>query len=93
MELADSLCDTVAFLSEGRIAAMDSPEALKLAYGKRSVRVSYAEDGAEKAKFFDLNNRGALAEFLRDTSPIKIHSQEATLEEIFLLVTGKELKS
>lgn len=93
MELADSLCDTVAFLSDGNIAAKDSPDALKLKYGKRLVTVVYNEDGGEQSRVFDMNDRTALSEFLLKVSPIKIHSQEATLEEIFLLVTGKELKS
>jgi len=93
MDLADSLCDTVSFLSEGRIAAMDSPEALKLAYGKRDVCVVYEEDGAEKSRFFSMNERADLAAFLLRVTPVKIHSQEATLEEIFLRVTGKELKA
>jgi len=93
MELADSLCDTVAFLYEGKISAMDSPEALKLRYGKRLVTVVYAESGGELSKSFDMDDRVEFAEFLLRVNPIKIHSQEATLEEIFLRVTGKELKS
>lgn len=93
MELADSLCDTVAFLYGGKIAAMDSPEVLKLRYGKRLVTVVYDETGNERTKSFDMDDRAALAEFLLSVNPIKIHSQEATLEEIFLRVTGKELKS
>ena len=93
MELADALCDTVAFLSDGRIAAMDAPEALKLRYGRRSVRVVYVRDGAEAEKTFDLDDGRVLSEFLLETTPIKIHSQEATLEEIFLRVTGRELTS
>lgn len=93
MELADSLCDTVGFLTEGRIAAMDTPDALKLAYGKRLVRVLCEEDGVKKEAYFAMGDKEALSEFLRHATPIKIHSQEATLEEVFLRVTGKELKS
>ncbi|SDZ53662.1 fluoroquinolone transport system ATP-binding protein [Evansella caseinilytica] len=92
MALADSLCDTVAFLDNGKIAAMDSPEVLKRHYGKRLVTVVYNEAGNERSESFDMNDR-ALAEFLLSVNPIKIHSQEATLEEIFLCVTGRELKS
>ena len=92
MELADSLSDTVAFLHDGKVAAMDSPEALKLRYGKRQVSVVYEESGRNASKSFDMNDPGALAAFLPSVNPIKIHSQEATLEEIFLLVTGKELR-
>ena len=93
MELADSLCDTVAFLSDGRIEAADTPDALKLKYGKRRVRVTYDLDGADALKTFNMDDRRELADFLLTTSPKKIHSQEATLEEIFLQVTGKELKA
>lgn len=91
MELADSLCDTVAFLFEGRIAAMDTPENLKRLYGKRQVHVVYAEQGEERTRTFALEERHALAAFLEQVEPIKIHSQEASLEAIFLRVTGKEL--
>ncbi|MFZ2412689.1 MAG: ABC transporter ATP-binding protein [Candidatus Cryosericum sp.] len=93
MELADSLCDTVAFLAEGRIAAMDTPDALKLSYGEHLVRVLYEEGGVNKEATFAISDREALSEFFRHTTPIKLHSREATLEEIFLRVTGKELKS
>lgn len=91
MELADSLCDTVAFIYEGVIAAKDSPDALKLAYGKREVNVLYREDGVEKTRSFSMEDKAALAAFLPGVEVIKLHSQEATLEEIFLRVTGKEL--
>ncbi len=93
MELADSLCDTVAFLSDGKIAAKDTPEALKLRFGKRLVTVVYHESEQEQSQTFDMNDRAALCAFLLKVDPIKLHSQEATLEEIFLLVTGKELTS
>ena len=33
MEEADQLCDRVAFLSEGRIVALDTPDNLKTAHG------------------------------------------------------------
>lgn len=91
MELADSLCDTVAFLYGGKIAAMDSPDALKRRYGKRLVTVAYQEGESERVAAFDMDHREALVAFLAQNNPITIHSQEATLEEIFLLVTGKEL--
>jgi len=91
MELADSLCDTVAFIYGGIIAAKDSPDALKLQYGKREVLVIYRENGEEKSKAFDMEAREDLSSFLAKVELIKLHSMEATLEEIFLRVTGKEL--
>ena len=91
MELADSLCDTVAFLYGGVIAASDSPDALKLRFGKREIRVLYRQDDTEQEKFFPMDDKSGLADFLKTADVIKLHSQEATLEEIFLRVTGKEL--
>lgn len=91
MELADALSDTVAFLYGGVIAAMDTPEALKRIYGKREVRVIYRENGEEHERAIPMDDKAALAAFLTDADVVKMHSQEATLEEIFLRVTGKEL--
>ncbi|HQQ40187.1 MAG TPA: ABC transporter ATP-binding protein [Clostridia bacterium] len=91
MDLADALSDTVAFLYGGVIAACDTPEALKLKYGKRDVRVRYNENGEEKERTFAMDDKAALSAFLTTADVVKLDSQEATLEEIFLLVTGKEL--
>ena len=41
MSTADELCDRVAFVVDGRIVALDTPAELKIARGKRSVRVEY----------------------------------------------------
>lgn len=91
MELADALSDTVAFLYGGQIAALDTPEALKREYGRREVRVLYREDGTERERVISLDKKEELAAFLTEADVVKLHSQEATLEEIFLAVTGKEL--
>lgn len=91
MDLADALSDTVAFLYGGVIAACDTPEALKRKYGKRDVRVRYREGGEEKERTFPMDDKAALSAFLTTADVVKLHSQEATLEEIFLQVTGKEL--
>lgn len=94
MYLADSLCDRVAFIESGRIAAMDTPANLKLTYGEQAVSVTYNEDGKLATRTFDLQaGRAELAAFLQAVRPITIHSQEATLEEIFIRVTGKGLSS
>lgn len=93
MELADALSDSVAFLYGGVIAASDTPEALKRAYGKREVRVVYREGGTEAEKAIPMDDRAALSALLTTADIVKLHSQEATLEEIFLRVTGKELSA
>ncbi len=93
MELADKLCDTVAFLNDGKIAAMDKPNNLKLKYGKKEIVLTYEQDGELKAASFPMEDREALAQMLLKITPIKIHSQEASLEDIFIKVTGRRLSS
>ncbi|MFZ5967774.1 MAG: ABC transporter ATP-binding protein [Bacillota bacterium] len=93
MYLADTLCDKVAFLEGGRIAAMDSPGNLKLKYGEQAVVVEYLEDNITAEKRFTLDEAGknSFASFIVNQKPITIHSQEATLEDIFIRITGRGL--
>lgn len=94
MATADDLCDTVSFLNEGKMVAMDSPRNLKLAYGERSVRVEYGDNGKvlEQVFFLDKAEDHRLFSDLVQTQRIQtIHTQEATLEQIFMRLTGRGL--
>ncbi len=94
MYIAEELCDRVAFLHEGQIVAMDSPRSLKLRYGERSVAVEYEEDGQVKKDIFFLGNEGdrrSLNDVVAGKNVQTIHSQEATLEQIFIKLTGRRL--
>lgn len=94
MAVAEELCDRVAFIVDGAIAVIDAPRALKLRHGEPVVRVEYqAEDGTARAEF-PLSNLGAndcFQRLLRDARLQTIHSQEATLEDVFIQVTGRQL--
>lgn len=95
MHDADELCDRVAFLADGQIMAMDSPRALRLAHARRSVEVAYTgATGSEEKASFNIEGLGDDGEFLRllrERHILSIHSQEATLEDIFRITTGKKL--
>lgn len=96
MELADELCDRVAFISAGAISVIDSPTALKRRYGRRLVTVEYKNGAQETEKReFPLDGLGNNAEFinlLKAAERIEaIHTQETTLESVFIQVTGQEL--
>jgi len=94
MEVADELCDTVSFIVNGRISLTESPRQLKQDYGTRTVRVEYTSRGHPKSAAFPLEGLGYNAEFLsllRDAEIRTIHSEEATMEKIFLSVTGRRL--
>jgi fluoroquinolone transport system ATP-binding protein len=94
MHLAEEVCSRVAFLNEGKIAAMDSPRSLKLKYGEKSVRVEYIEGGSILSKTFFLeeeDGRKALNAIISSGHVQTIHSREASLEQVFIKLTGRGL--
>jgi fluoroquinolone transport system ATP-binding protein len=94
MSVADELCDRVAFIIDGEIRLIDSPRRLKLQHGKRSVRVEYSHDGQLLQREYGLDGLADDSEFLdtlRHYDIQTIHTQETTLEDIFIAVTGRSL--
>ena len=93
---ADELCDRVAFIANGQICLIDSPRQMKLDKGKKTVVVETRSNGSIQSQEFDFNGIGkneAFLSVLRNQSLETIHSQEATLEDIFIEVTGSGLGS
>ncbi|SFC01205.1 fluoroquinolone transport system ATP-binding protein [Alkalibacterium subtropicum] len=94
MFIADELCDRVAFIVDGEIKLIDSPENLKLQYGEKLVEVEYMENNEVKKKTFSTvlpEDKKALEIVIRDHDILTMHTKEATLEEIFIKVTGRGL--
>lgn len=90
---ADQLCDRVALLYHGQIKAMDTPSKLKLQYGSKSVKIT-RNNPALPEILFPFEGLGKNSEFidlLNKNDVATIHSQEATLEEVFVKVTGEQL--
>lgn len=95
MNIADELCDRVAFIVDGEISLIDSPRELKLRYGKPEVRVEFSLNGKNEQRDFALAGLAENGEFLtllRDGKVRTLHTQEATLENIFIQVTGRRLE-
>lgn len=91
MEEADELCRRVAFLSEGRIVAMDTPDNLKVAHGKRSLDATL-DNGQSLTIDLDHDDAGRqLAELVSAGQIRTLHSTEATLEEVFIQIAGRRL--
>jgi ABC-2 type transport system ATP-binding protein len=91
---ADKLCHRVAFMDNGKIAALDTPHNLKQRYGKRSLVAEVAvEAGLEKREInMDMADTArAVEELFEREKVVTIHSEEATLEDIFIKVTGRRL--
>lgn len=92
---ADKLSDRVAFINQGQIVAIDTPHALKQKYGKRSLKAQVTgTDGRLEAREILLDSHATAAEVERLFSQeqvVTIHSEEATLEDIFIQITGRGL--
>jgi len=92
---ADKLSDRVAFIDQGRIAAIDTPHALKQQYGKRSLKAQVAgPDGRLELREISLDNdhtAAAVTDLFSQEQVVTLHSEEATLEDIFIQITGRGL--
>jgi len=94
MYIADELCDRVAFIVDGKIRLIDSPKALKLKYGEKLVEVEYFKDGELIKDTFSTvvkEEKDRLVEVINNYDIQTMHTKEATLEEIFIKVTGRGL--
>jgi ABC-2 type transport system ATP-binding protein len=92
---ADKLSDRVAFINQGKIAAMDTPHALKQSYGRRALVAQVAlPDGRLEQREIELDAAGtasAVSELFSREQVVTLHSEEATLEDIFIQITGRGL--
>ncbi len=94
MFIADELCDRVAFIIDGEIKLIDTPKNLKQLYGQKLIEVEYTKDDqqiTETLKTIDDIDRKKLADIITSYDIVSMHSKEATLEEIFIQVTGRGL--
>lgn len=96
MMVADELCDRVGFITAGNLSVIDAPTALKKQYGQRVVRVEYLNGTDDvQQREFPLDGLVDNHEFITLMKTVNrvetLHSQETTLENIFIEVTGQEL--
>jgi fluoroquinolone transport system ATP-binding protein len=97
MHDADELCDRVAFIVEGELKVIDEPNTLKLQHGSKTVKVLEKHNSGENpvAHEFPLESLGSDTKFLdllKQQKVESIHSQEASLEEVFIEATGTQLQ-
>jgi fluoroquinolone transport system ATP-binding protein len=95
MNDADELCDRVGFIVDGQLVLIESPKELKIRHGKKIVKVEYLKNGELVSRDFDLNglaNNNLFLSLLRTGSVQTIHTAEATLDDIFIKATGRQLK-
>ena len=92
---ADKLADRVAFIDRGEIVALDTPRKLKQQYGKRLLHAEVElPDGRlvlRQVVLDQVDTSQAMARLFSEERVITIHSEEATLEDIFIQITGRGL--
>ena len=92
MATAAAVCDRVAFVVDGSIAASGPPRALQLAHGESTVRVVHRKDGGLTTSTFPLGSAPAeLVALLASGSVETIATNEASLDDVFVSVTGRQL--
>lgn len=94
MSDVEDLCDRVGFIVKGKIVVIEKPNELKIKYGQRKVTVGIRNSQNIHYSDFSLDNLGSNQEFLNFIQANKIetiHSNEASLEDIFIKVTGARL--
>ncbi len=90
MEEATTLCDRVAFLHEGEIQELDTPEKLRYKYSSHQFYIETFANGILKFEN-EATSADKIADLIKSGSVKSIQTDHPTLGEIFIKVTGKEL--
>lgn len=88
---ADKLCDRIAFLNNGTIVELDSPENLKLKYSKPVIQIKLQSRVNKITLSKNAENAEKIKAWIESDQLESIHSYEPSIEEIFLKVTGRNL--
>ena len=87
---AETLCDRIAFLSNGKIQLIDTPQRIKRKFTKNTLIVTLKN---EETITLPTGTEGAdkLHELMQRNEVTTIHSDEPNLADIFREVTGRKL--
>ena len=95
MHEADLLSDRVAFINQGKIVALDTPHNLKQQYGRRTLKAEVTSAAGELSTreiVMDQPDTAGVVRALFDSEKVvTLHSEEASLEDIFIQITGRGL--
>ncbi|QUI22672.1 ABC transporter ATP-binding protein [Vallitalea pronyensis] len=95
MTVAEQLCDRVALIVDGEIKEIDSPKNLTMRYGESAVKVEYMDGSQVKEATFNLdsiNHNQSFMNVIQSKKILTMHSGEATLEDVFIKLTGRNLQ-
>jgi len=93
MNTADEICDRVSFIVDGELKVTDSPQKLKSQYGREAIRVELKDGKKQEFPLEKLGENRAFLTFIKEAEVKHIQTLEASLEEVFIQITGKSLVS
>ena len=93
MNTADELCDRVSFIVDGELQLTGVPSNLKHNHGKNVVLVELKDGKSTEFPLDKLGNNEDFIDFISSGEIQRINTMEATLEVVFIQITGKALAS
>jgi len=91
MAEASKLCDRIALFNEGVIVDMGTLDELSLKYNDEKRVKMLLNSGEEVVVPLDTENSQLIARHIESGNVATMHTQEPTLEDIFIRLTGREL--
>ena len=92
MAEAETLCHRVAFLHKGKIQAIGAPSQLKHDYSDESMTVQLTTGEEHILPMNDSESATVLAQWMGNGSIVRINTNEPTLGDIFMQLTGSDLQ-
>jgi len=95
MHEADELCQRVAFLADGKIVALDTPQALKLSLRDEAPAADVVlDDGSQlRLALHEPGDAARLTELVTARRVRSAHTLEPTLADVFIHLSGRSLET
>jgi ABC-2 type transport system ATP-binding protein len=90
MSEAETLCERVAFLYKGKIQLLDGPKALRRKFSDSTITIEL-KDGSKVILPGGAEGAQQIYNYMSTEEVVSIHSNEPTLGEVFVEITGREL--
>lgn len=94
MSVASELCERVGFIVDGLLKLIANPKELAITYQEPVIQVKYKLSNRYMTAEFPLGGLGFnedFIKFLRQHEVLSLHSKDASLEDVFIKLTGRKL--